>query len=60
MKHQCSAENSLEITALINNKNSTGDATYYHTTNNFPVWQPTIIQLADILYEECHKEILLT
>ena len=38
MEHQCSAENSLGNNAVINNENSTGDTTYYHTTNNFPVW----------------------
>ena len=43
VEHQCSAENSLGNAAVINNKNSTADATYYHTTNNFPIWKPIII-----------------
>jgi hypothetical protein len=45
VEQQCSAENSLGNAVVINNENSTGDATYYHTTNNFPVLKPIIVQL---------------
>ena len=44
VEHQCSAENSLGNDAVINNENSTPDVTN-HTTNNFPVWKPIIVQL---------------
>lgn len=38
VEHQCSAENSVGNAAVINNENTTADATYSHTTNNFLVW----------------------